>query len=45
MDDFGYDVENFTVIDEIFGTMDDFDHLVAELNKRGKRIVNQVPGV
>lgn len=36
MDDLGYDIENYTLIDPIFGTMDDFDELVSELNKRGK---------
>lgn len=37
MDDMGYDVENYTVIDPIFGTMDDFDELISEMNKRSER--------
>ncbi|VVC30061.1 Hypothetical protein CINCED_3A024361 [Cinara cedri] len=39
MDDLGYDVENYTVIDPIFGTMDDFDELISELNKRGLKLI------
>lgn len=39
MDDMGYDVENFTLIDPIFGTMDDFDELVFEMNKRSTYII------
>lgn len=38
MDDMGYDVENYTVIDPIFGTMNDFDELISEMNKRSERI-------
>lgn len=34
MQDLGYDVENYTMIDPIFGTMDDFDELISEMNKR-----------
>jgi len=34
MDDMGFDVENHTTIDPIFGTMGDFDKLIVEMNKR-----------
>lgn len=35
MDDAGFDVENHTMIDPIFGTAADFDELISEMNKRG----------
>lgn len=31
----GYDVQDYRMIDPIFGTMDDFNELVSEMNKRG----------
>jgi len=34
MDDMGYDVEDYYMIDPIFGTMDDFTKLISEMNKR-----------
>jgi trehalose-6-phosphate hydrolase len=37
--DNGYDVANYTAIDPAYGTLDDFDELVAEANARGIRIV------
>ncbi len=37
--DNGYDVANYTVIDPSYGTLDDFDELVAEAHQRGIRIV------
>ncbi|VVC33505.1 Glycoside hydrolase superfamily,Glycosyl hydrolase, family 13, catalytic domain [Cinara cedri] len=44
MIDMGYDVENFTMIDPIFGTMEDFDELVSEMNKRNlKLIIDIIP--
>ncbi|XP_067627246.1 maltase A3-like [Eurosta solidaginis] len=39
MADFGYDVANFTNIDAIFGTLADFDALIAESRKVGVRII------
>lgn len=36
MADFGYDIANFTAIDPIFGTMDDFDELVSKLKDIGE---------
>lgn len=35
MDDTGFDVENHTVIDPIFGTAADFDALISQMNHRG----------
>lgn len=38
-DDNGYDISNYKAIQPQFGTMDDFDELVAEAKKRGIGIV------
>lgn len=35
MRDFGYDVEDFRQIDPIFGTMEDFDDLLASMHDKG----------
>jgi alpha-glucosidase len=37
--DFGYDISDYTAIAREYGTMEDFDRLVAEAKKRGIRIL------
>ncbi|MBW3601188.1 MAG: DUF3459 domain-containing protein [Actinobacteria bacterium] len=39
MADFGYDVSDYTGVHELFGTLDDFDELVAQAHRRGIRVV------
>ncbi len=39
MADFGYDVSDYTAIDPVFGTMEDFDRLVSEAHARGLRVL------
>jgi len=39
MADFGYDVADYCGIDKVFGTMDDFDRLLADAHQRGLRII------
>jgi alpha-glucosidase len=37
--DYGYDISDYTAIDPVYGTMADFDNLVAEARKRGIRVI------
>jgi alpha-glucosidase len=37
--DYGYDISDYTAIDPEYGTMADFDHMVAEAKKRGIRVI------
>jgi alpha-glucosidase len=39
MKDFGYDVSNYTDIHPVFGTLADLDALVADLHRRGMRLI------
>merc|ERR1711970_536264 len=39
MADFGYDVSNYTDVDPIFGTLEDFDNLSKEAQKRNLKII------
>ncbi|HEY1580583.1 MAG TPA: alpha-amylase family glycosyl hydrolase [Terracidiphilus sp.] len=39
MADFGYDVSDYCGIDPIFGTMADFDQLLADVHRRGLRMI------
>ncbi len=40
--DFGYDISDYRGIDPQFGTMADFDRLMAEAKKRGLRVINDM---
>ncbi|MGA8938962.1 MAG: alpha-amylase family glycosyl hydrolase [Acidobacteriaceae bacterium] len=39
MADFGYDVSDYTGVDPLFGTMEDFDALLARAHARGLRVI------
>lgn len=39
MADFGYDVSDYTGIHPMFGTMEDFDRLLAEVHERGLKLI------
>ena len=44
MADFGYDVADYTGVDPLFGSLDDFDELLAGAHERGVRVlVDYVP--
>jgi alpha-glucosidase len=42
MADFGYDISDFTNIDSMFGTMEDFDELLKKAKELGKRCIEIV---
>ena len=35
----GYDIADYKVIDPIYGTNEDVDHLISELKKRGMKLM------
>ena len=37
--DFGYDVSDYTAVDRVFGSLGDFDRLVADAHDRGLRLL------
>lgn len=39
MKDFGYDIADYRSVDPLFGNMGDFDFLLAEVHKRGMKLI------
>jgi alpha-glucosidase len=39
MIDAGYDISDFNSIDPLFGTLEDFDRMLAEMHRRGMRLI------
>src|SRR4051794_8816651 len=39
MADFGYDVADYTGVEPLFGTLDDFDRLLADVHRRGMKLI------
>jgi alpha-glucosidase len=39
MADFGYDISNYTDVDPVFGSLSDFDALLAEAHRRGVKVL------
>lgn len=39
MADFGYDIADYTAIHPVFGSIEDFDHLLDEVHQRGMKLI------
>src|SRR5215211_7471133 len=39
MADFGYDVADYTGVEPLFGTLDDFDRLLTDIHRRGMKLI------